>query len=111
MSGTVILGGKRLPLLAHVADVGQALGLKSRSTAYRLSRDWPRTGQYIIVPALLEQLGLAVHYVDETSARPVERHAGPCEGCPGVSCATCPDRPRVSPGEPHTAPRGAARHE
>jgi hypothetical protein len=65
----VILCGHRLPALASVPEVGRALGLKSRSTAFRLSKEWPRTGQWIIVPALAEQLGLHVEFVDEDPPR------------------------------------------
>jgi len=33
--------------------------------------------------------------------RPCERHCRACESCPSGECETCPDRPQVTPGEPH----------
>lgn len=34
-----------------------------------------------------------------TSARPVERLVGPCEGCP-LDCTQCPAQPQIAPAEP-----------
>lgn len=101
MSAVIVFCGHRLPALAHVSEVGEALGLPSRSTAYRLSRTWPRTGQYIVVEALAKQMGLEVRYVDEDDAsRPAARMAAQCELCSEQACPTCESAPKVRPGQP-----------
>lgn len=64
----VVFYGQTLPLLSRIADVGEALSL-SRSTAYRSAGDWPiagpKTSQRVIVPRLLDQLGIPYSVVSD----------------------------------------------
>jgi hypothetical protein len=72
-ASTLIACGQRIPPLARVARVGALLGIEQRSTAYRMAdRDaWPMTGdkpnQYVVVPALLDRLGVPYTYEADTA--------------------------------------------
>jgi hypothetical protein len=67
VSTALLACGQKIRPLERVARVGSVLGIE-RSTAYRMAdRDaWPMTGekpnQYVVVPALLERLGVPYSY-------------------------------------------------
>ncbi len=65
---TIAVLGRRLHVFERVAPVGELFGL-TRSTAYRTAeRDsWPLSGGYVVVPALLDRLGLSYTVVEEAS--------------------------------------------
>ncbi len=68
----VVVLGCRLPALARIAAVGEALGL-TRSSAYRAAEGWPLTGpptsRRVVVPRLMDALGIpySVEGVEDAS--------------------------------------------
>lgn len=69
MSGPTIQAlGRRLHALEPVPVVGQLLGLE-RGAAFRQAAEWPSTGpkgsRRIIVPALLDQLGIGYDVITD----------------------------------------------
>lgn len=60
-SPRIVALGVRLPALARIEPVGAMLGL-TRGASYRAAADWPLTGpdtnRRVVVPRLLEELGI-----------------------------------------------------
>lgn len=72
MAATIRTLGREVCALARIADMGELLGLR-RSTSYRVAEaeQWPLHGtersKRVIVPQLLDRLGIAFEYTTESS--------------------------------------------